>query len=423
MVINRSDLKKPLTRSIAVTLVFGILFSLWMHHVQATERSTELCLFPVRNGQPTSEDLGEARRMVFKVVILPGLPRPIIRPLNRGGVWTIDETDTFVPFGGEFPADPFDKFERDPMTNRIIGLDLSGRLFYYDFDRKQFVRIMSPLLSRSLDVDFVKRFDGFVVMDLNGTFLLDKEMNLSPLPFDEVYGYDRWEVSIDLPEISAILLQPVPMRHRDDDRLFLQFDDGQIVLLATLERRDIVKEARVTTNGLIDIETKWNRFSVNPPTRNPDGSYVEPVDAHTVRPRPARLADQSPRYRTLDAPSMSKTYRWNATGLWELAGDDVVRVTLPFDEAEHGIADVAEFPSLKRLVVFSEAGVFSLSGNGEVEEIPGSRRLIHRHIGGSEGIIPERDEMIVLGLNGLYLLSRDSPSGRQDCPPLGPPHP
>ena len=66
--------------------------------------NTRLCVVPVRDGTPTTADVSNAWRMVFKVLMLPGVPRPVIYPLNRGGVWTIDEHCRYVPFGGEFPA-------------------------------------------------------------------------------------------------------------------------------------------------------------------------------------------------------------------------------------------------------------------------------------------------------------------------------
>ena len=47
---------------------------------------------------------------------LPGIPRPMIFPTNRGGVWTIDESRALVPFGGDFPKSVLsDQFAIDPV--------------------------------------------------------------------------------------------------------------------------------------------------------------------------------------------------------------------------------------------------------------------------------------------------------------------
>src|SRR5215475_12666334 len=68
--------------------------------------SSPFCIVKVRNGVPTEKDHNQAWRMVSKIIMLPGVPRPIIYTINRGGVWTIDENRAYVPFGGEFPSNP-----------------------------------------------------------------------------------------------------------------------------------------------------------------------------------------------------------------------------------------------------------------------------------------------------------------------------
>lgn len=68
--------------------------------------------------------------MTDKIITLPGVPRPIIYAINRGGVWTIDESRAFVPFGGEFPLNIFfDKIARDPETARFIGVTAARGVF------------------------------------------------------------------------------------------------------------------------------------------------------------------------------------------------------------------------------------------------------------------------------------------------------
>src|SRR5260370_21727694 len=67
--------------------------------------SSPFCIVPVGNGAPTDKDYNQAWRMMDKIITLPGVPRPIIYAINRGGVWTIDENRAFVPFGGEFRSE------------------------------------------------------------------------------------------------------------------------------------------------------------------------------------------------------------------------------------------------------------------------------------------------------------------------------
>src|SRR5215472_7943023 len=86
--------------------------------------SSPFCVVPVRGGTPTEKDVNQAWRMVPVVITLPGVSRPIIYAYNRGGVWTIDETRAFVPFGGEFPSSPLhDQIARDPDTGRFVGVN------------------------------------------------------------------------------------------------------------------------------------------------------------------------------------------------------------------------------------------------------------------------------------------------------------
>ena len=87
---------------------------------------SDLCLLPVKYGEPTVEDVNATWRMVSDVVVIEGIERPIIYPLNRSGVWTIGDDYSFSQFGGEFPANVFhDRFVRDPVTGSIVGQTLA----------------------------------------------------------------------------------------------------------------------------------------------------------------------------------------------------------------------------------------------------------------------------------------------------------
>ena len=78
--------------------------------------SSPLCLVPVKNGKPTKADFYQSFRLTFKVVSLRGLNGPIIFPLNRGGVWTIDPAGAYVPFGGDFPNHFQDQYASDTTS-------------------------------------------------------------------------------------------------------------------------------------------------------------------------------------------------------------------------------------------------------------------------------------------------------------------
>src|SRR6266446_4953573 len=148
--------------------------------------SSPFCIVPVGNGRPTEKDHNQAWRMMDKIITLPGVRRPIIYAIDRGGVWTIDENRAFVPFGGEFPSDVFsDKIARDPETGRFVGVNARGGVFALDPGQTQFTKlygVSEASLRHPYSVEFVPRFNGFVIADPSGLYLLDHAGALKSLP-------------------------------------------------------------------------------------------------------------------------------------------------------------------------------------------------------------------------------------------------
>ena len=122
-----------------IATLAGLICALVAPLAAAQPPSSPFCVVPVRGGTPTEKDVNEAWRMVSKVITLPGVPRPVIYAYNRGGVWTIDETRAFVPFGGEFPSNPLhDHIVRDPDTGRFVGVNNALGVFALDPGDTQF---------------------------------------------------------------------------------------------------------------------------------------------------------------------------------------------------------------------------------------------------------------------------------------------
>src|SRR6202011_2715945 len=90
------------------------------------------------------------------------------------------------PFGGEFPSNLFfDKIARDPETGRFVGLNARGGVFALDPGEKQFRKLYGVgkgSLRHPYSVEFIPRFNGFVIADPNGLYLLDRTDALKPLP-------------------------------------------------------------------------------------------------------------------------------------------------------------------------------------------------------------------------------------------------
>ncbi len=103
--------------------------------------SSPLCLVPVKHGKPTKADIYQSFRLTSKVVAVRGLARPIIFPLNRGGVWTIDAAGAFVPFGGGFPNHYQDQYASDTSTGDVIGVSWTLGVYRLRPGETQFQRL------------------------------------------------------------------------------------------------------------------------------------------------------------------------------------------------------------------------------------------------------------------------------------------
>lgn len=414
MVMFAHWLRAAASRLYARSLLAGLFLAVAASGAGASgQPSPQLCIVPITNGQPTEADGGDAWRMVFRVVMLPDIPRPIIYPSNRSGVWTIDETGSYVRFGGKFPSNEIhDRFARDPATKRVVGTNGFDGLFKIDAGATRFEQIVvgkEVSLDRPGTPTFVPRLDGLVVPGSTGLYLLNRQMHLAMLPVDAPSVHPGPSQVFDLPQINALLISA-------GDRVFLRFDDGRLVLIATLENWDFVTGTAVGSNGTsIAIKTYWNEFAVELPPRHVGGTFEEPVDARLVRPRPQPVASNFSEGRAISVAGIGKTLVWKPTGLWERDGDRLTPIALPFDPARQTLTDVAEFPSLKVVVIFSHAGIFTLDAEARVSEVPGGRNAVGPGPIRSEGIIPLRNEMIVLGNNALHLLAKSETLGRNGC--------
>src|SRR5260370_5700058 len=213
----------------------------------AKDLSSPFCVVPVGGGTPTEKDFNDAWRMVFEIITLPGVPHPIIHNYtNRGGVWTIDESRAFVPFGGEFPSNPLhDKIAHDPDSGRFIGVNSTLGIFALDSGQTQFRKLYglsNTSLRHPYSVEFIPRFNGFVISDPSGLYLLDRAGVLSPLP---VGGHATLRIpfqTFDLPAFNALVI------NAQDSSTVVRFDDVEVARVATFDRFDYVSSVTVETD-------------------------------------------------------------------------------------------------------------------------------------------------------------------------------
>ncbi|WP_326893462.1 hypothetical protein U8P73_31115 (plasmid) [Rhizobium beringeri] len=209
--------------------------------------SSPLCLVPVKNGQPTKDDIYQSFRLTSKVVAVTGLNRPIIFPSNRGGVWTIDGSGAYVPFGGDFPNHYLDEYASD-ASGDVIGVSWKLGVFRLRAGSKEFERLYAadgkPFI-HPFSTAYVERLGGTVISDNSGLYLLRPSGAVERLRWDESVGGKSPGRVFDLPELRLLLFTAEGYVYAGDDEGNLSiFDKGF----------DGVEAARVTDDGNIFLK-------------------------------------------------------------------------------------------------------------------------------------------------------------------------
>jgi hypothetical protein len=371
--------------------------------------SSPFCIVPVRNGAPTDKDYNQPWRMMDKIITLPGVPRPIIYAINRGGVWTIDENRAFVPFGGEFPFNIFfDKIARDPETGRFVGVTASRGVFALDPGQKQFRKLYGVgegSLRHPYSVEFIPRFNGFVIADSSGLYLLDRTAALKPLPVVGRTSLGTPFAVFDLPAFNALLIDA----DIQGPALVVRYDDGQAILPTTLKPHDFIRSVTVEVDGSISVRTQFDHRTVR--LRTPSTPIVQGksfVATETLVPvGTARL----------EAPSIGKVIvRDSKSSLAELGPSGPVPIALPFDPVQERIEVMVEMPEYRAVLIITEVSAYALQDSGTVSEIKGAREVGVSPLTASRiRLIPVRNETIFLGRNTLNLLVDTRISGETTC--------
>jgi hypothetical protein len=390
--------------------------------------SSPFCIVPIQSGAPTEKDHNQAWRMVDKIVTLPGVPRPIIYAVDRGGVWTIDENRAFVPFGGEFPFNIFsDKIARDPNTGRFVGVDAGRGVFELDPGQTQFTKLYGlggSSLRHPYSVEFVPRFDGFVIADPSGLYLLDHTGALKQLPavshpasgtpfaiFDQPRLKSGEPIGIpfavfDLPSFNALLIDA----DIQGPALVVRYDDGQAVLVTTLGAHDFVRSVTVEADGSVTARSQFDHRTVRL-SRTPSTPVIQ-GKSFVVKESPVHVG-----MARLDAPAIGKVIvREPNSGLAELGPSGPVPIALPFDPVREPIEAMVEMPKYKAVLIITDVSAYALQDNGTVSEIRRAREAGVSPITASRiELIPVRNETIFLGRNSLNLLVDTRISGEAAC--------
>jgi hypothetical protein len=372
--------------------------------------SSPFCIVPVRNGAPTDKDYNQAWRMMDKIITLPGVSRPIIYAIDRGGVWTIDENRAFVPFGGEFPSNIFfDKIARDPETGRFVGVTASRGVFALDPGQTQFTKLYGvgeSSLRHPYSVEFVLRFNGFVIADASGLYLLDRTGALNPLPIVGRINMGIPFAIFDLPAFNALLINA----DIQGPALVVRYDDGQAILPATLKPHDFIRSVTVEADGSISVHTQFDHRTVRL-DRTPSTPLIQ-GKSFVVKESPVRVGTGR-----LEAPTIGKVIvRDPKLGLAELAPSGPVPIVLPFDPVQERIEVMVEMPEYRAVLIITDVSAYAFQDNGTVSEIRGVREVgVSPLTASGIRLIPVRNETIFLARNSLNLLVDTRISGETAC--------
>lgn len=231
-------------------LIAAALMALLSKHATASGilsgDSSPLCLVPVKNGEPTKDDFNQSFRMTSKVVVVPGLDRPIIFPWNRHGIWTIDADGAFVPFGGEFPNQYLNEYASDTSTGDVIGVSWELGVFRIRPGSAQFERLYAadgkPFV-HPFSAVYVARLGGTVISDNSGLYLFHSSGRAEPLYWDSQVGGKRPGRVFDLPALTLLLVTG------NEGRIYSRSDDGTLAPFDT--GLGGIEAARVTADGTI----------------------------------------------------------------------------------------------------------------------------------------------------------------------------
>lgn len=345
--------------------------------------SSPLCLVTVKNGEPTAADVYESFRMTWKVVAVRGLDRPIIFPLNRGGVWTIDAAGVYVPFGGDFPNHAQNEYASNTSTGDVIGVSWELGVFKLRAGDTRFERLYAadgkPFV-HPFSAAYVARLGGTVISDNSGLFLLRPSGQVEQLYWDTRVGGRSPGRVFDLPELKLLLFTRENYIYaRDDSGNLMVFDKGPEGLQA----------ARVTADGSIFLE------------RLGDNNIIVPWPPKD----PTRLPVQQGTHTDENFEGVE-----TSVGTLVKVHDKTVSVRLPV-----GLYSApTEFPGGEMVETAGRDGLYTLNADNGWDLIDRSKEIT----GNIPQLFPlpnENRALLVNGKAGLFLLIRKTDARAVGC--------
>lgn len=389
----------------------------------AESKDGRFCVVPIKNGQPTKDDVNATWRMVNTQVPLPNYPYPIFTPLNRRGVWTIDSNREWLEFKGHSPKGFLDKIKEEPWSGRTIIvrmhgdedkalslikgstefniIDRSGINSRTIIEGKNLKSFSGPYILESRketlvesgglpylvsdtklvpwsDTENLKQLgitNIFSIYDapaLNGILILTRDWNLylyseghaqNIIQFsDEVYG--RLINLHDLNTAVFLLQKSVFLLRKNDQNQMVT-----VQKLNETKARGAGKNYRYLQryDQLIRYNPDLKKFKYRWEVLNPNGFERISNDIANIEGEPNDIEVMG---MITDVPPLGLTIYKDSHNISLYDGKNFIEVQKNYKDILKGFVSIVALPSIKRILVLSsESGVYEILQEGGIRKI------------------------------------------------------
>jgi hypothetical protein len=488
------------------TLTVAVAFAVALARGAAAEIPADrFCVVPVKDGPPTEADIGDTWRITSDRFLIPGLPGPVFTPVNRRDQWTIDGGRRLVRYDGPFPRSYLDRgaWVTEPWSSRIIAPTKFGGIATLTRGSGRFVEIVAAGKKAGegyrIATVLVRRKITLTI-SANGLPWVVGESGVTPwLTADElaVHGIKGIASVHDSPLLQAIVIVDTEKRLHvlTDDGAWQQigaigekeygrlvdFDGaGAAVFLANnsltairktgagasarfsaetlMSSRDLSTRSTVFISklhghllkfergGIFSLTRRWRRLGPNGFEDLPGGdtdtswnnmsasAHVHDLptlgrtviqgrnalflyDGKSVVPVPDSGSERIGKYPFFfDLPSIGRVMVTSEIGIFELTRDGtIVPRSLPFPVKGIARPQFADWPDAGIAIVVAVNGVFALDGELNATPMPGGDRIGYFIYDTLLGANPATGEFVLSGRRGIFLAVDTRKSGDEPC--------
>jgi hypothetical protein len=155
--------------------------------------------------------------------LYPGFAYPVIRPLNRGGTWTIDRSRAFAKFGREAPFAPS---LVEPASERIVAVSRLGLVVAGKGDEAFRKVAGAESIAYPNQLLNVPRLGGTLISSSSGVFILRGETVERLRGTENIHSAFRMA---DLPRYRAVVIAA-----GNSGGVFMRRDDGSVVKIVEM---------------------------------------------------------------------------------------------------------------------------------------------------------------------------------------------